>query len=133
MMKWAGKAWVLAWCFLGSTMGQAEADNATENTLGTSRNQLEKGLKKIWKLQRQEQGKLMGFLTQLLLSPKLSALPAAKPLPISKPFYCTRSQWLPWPHGSAGFQDVLGTILTAAVGMRMAPISALTWSNSWLS
>lgn len=61
MMRWAGKAWVLAWGFLGSTMGQAEADNATKNTLETSRSQLEKGLKKIWKLQRQERGEVCGL------------------------------------------------------------------------
>lgn len=70
---------MLAWCFLGSTMRQAEANHATENTL--------ESLKQRWRLPGRGvgEGKLVGSFTHLLLSPRMSGLPAVKPLPISKP------------------------------------------------
>lgn len=56
MMRWAGKAWVLAWYFLGSTMRQAEANHATENTL--------ESLKQRWRLPGRGggRGEACGFL-----------------------------------------------------------------------
>lgn len=105
---------MFAWC---STMGQAEADNATESILETARSWLETGLKKLWKLKRPGQGEACG-----LLSLRLSGLPADLNLsPFPNPSTVLEANGHLGPHSSAELLGCAWPRLAAAVWMRMAP------------